>query len=198
MTTLFEMVLVEEKKAIFIHIPHAAGTSMKLLLENHFDIEKINGVHAGFDAVSDKFEKYFKFCIVRNHRDWILSKWCYLIGRQGELNPQIYNFITDTANSFTDFVVWYLSGGDPKLPQFSGFFNWGGENMEKVDKFIKLDENSFDGMSEVSKRLEIEDYNFRQANQNHSITRKAIYDRSSKELVKKHYQREIDFFDFEF
>ncbi len=192
------MVLVEEKKAIFIHIPHAAGTSMKLLLENHFDIEKTGSIHAGLDAIPSEFEDYFKFCIVRNHWDWVFSKWCYLVKRRGELNPQVFNFITDINNSFLDFLAWYLSGGDPRLPQLSGFFNWGGENMKKVDKFIKLDGNRFDRMDEVLRRLGIEEYNFRHANQNHSITRKAIYDRSSKELVKKHYQREIEFFDFEF
>jgi len=192
------MLLIEKEEAIFIHVPHAAGTSIKNLLRRHFETRKIKGIHDGVSVLSEKYSDYYKFCVVRNHWDWILSKWSYLIKNGGELNPRIYNFITDASNSFSDFVAWYLSYESHKLPQLSGFFDWGGKNMKKVDDFITLDGDEFDGMGKIMKKLGIGDYNLHHANQSHAITREAIFDRSAKELVKRHYQKEIKFFGFEF
>ncbi len=192
------MLLIEEEKAIFIHVPHAAGTSMKSLLDRHFETEEIGGIHDGVNVLGDKYSDYFKFCIVRNHWDWILSKWCYLVKKEGELNSRIYDFITDTKNSFSDFVAWYLNYKSPSLPQCSGFFNWGGEGMKRLDGFITFDGNCFDGMDRVLENFEIAEYEIPHFNQNHNITRSAIFNRSSVELVRKHYQKEIDFFGFEF
>lgn len=195
------MLLLPNKNAVFIHIPHSAGTSMSRYLEAHFESEQIFGLHDSAKKLMDtEYEDYYKFCVVRNHWDWILSKWSYVLKKGGELSKHLYDYAVDLDNSFTDFVEWYLSDECPDLSQTHGVFNWTGKHCTLVDDFIKMNRYQFQGLQKILKNLDIEEIgDFPHFNKSgHGNKREGIYTRRSKDIVREHFEEEIEFFDFKF
>ena len=66
----------DDLRAIFIHVPKAAGTSVRRALygTKSFHIPAIRYLAAD----KDRFERYFKFCFVRNPWDRVCSAYHYL------------------------------------------------------------------------------------------------------------------------
>lgn len=101
------MIICDEKKFIFIHIPKNSGTSMsKQLKRTYKDVKLlqkcerkgknigIDKMHLYFDVISEfipknKLDKYLKFCIVRNPYNKLYSAWNFIKERHG------YNNVND-------------------------------------------------------------------------------------------------------
>jgi len=96
-------------ECVFIHIPKTAGTSvLTCLMEeqifrdhaNYLDYKRIDPL---------KFEKYFKFCFVRNPYDRAVSFFEYL-KRGGNQSDDLYfqELIKNVFPTFEGFVLEYL------------------------------------------------------------------------------------------
>ena len=77
-------VINHKHKYIFMHEPHTAGRSIEhALMEYHEGSENFNGNHhiAAIDMIDggwcdeDQFEEYFKFRVIRNPYDWLVTCW---------------------------------------------------------------------------------------------------------------------------
>jgi hypothetical protein len=94
------------RQAIFIHVPKAAGTSVKTELYGRpqYGHRRLAEFHA-YEAA--RTARYFKFGFVRNPWDRLLSAYSYLIGEQGT-NARDDRFaaaLLRPAGDFTGFVT---------------------------------------------------------------------------------------------
>ena len=82
------MVVIHKKKCIFVHIPKCAGTSMEQFLKDYgnnnieyFGVFNNRSLHhlTAYELLMSlrkkKFEKYYRFSIVRNPYDRLLSEY---------------------------------------------------------------------------------------------------------------------------
>ncbi|MEZ9047402.1 sulfotransferase family 2 domain-containing protein [Vibrio cyclitrophicus] len=93
-------------KAIFIHVPKVAGTSVLSLLMQG----KIKRDHLTFREYKQcstlLYDKYFKFCFVRNPFDRFVSTYEYLkAGGNGTTDIYFSNIINNRYKTFEDFVL---------------------------------------------------------------------------------------------
>ena len=86
--------IIEEHKAIFIHIPKNAGTSIETLFANNsFKIQPYK--HADIYEIKNKFpeiyDSYRKFTIIRNPYDKMVSWYFYLKKNLGDYDVIEFN-----------------------------------------------------------------------------------------------------------
>lgn len=83
------VILSDEHRFLFVHIPKTGGTSLTVLLQPHLNPEgrssghgwqseyhTLGRLHDGLThALAARYADYFKFCFVRNPYDWASSAW---------------------------------------------------------------------------------------------------------------------------
>jgi hypothetical protein len=72
-------VILEDKKIIFIHIPRTSGSSIETFFGVHFDAVSVYQKHLRASSikkqVKSEWDSYFKFSIVRNPFDRVVSMY---------------------------------------------------------------------------------------------------------------------------
>ena len=95
-----------ENQAIFIHLPKTAGTSISKALglptSRHVPAEDY------FVSNPNKFARFFKFAIVRNPYDRLLSSYTFL--RDGGMNPDDMQFSQAYVQPFESFEHFLIDG----------------------------------------------------------------------------------------
>jgi len=99
----------DEMKAIFIHVPKAAGMSISsALFETEVGHLRLRDYQL---ADEEKFQRYFKFAFVRNPWDRIVSAYVYL--SRGGMPKYRYDLafkkkVMDPCRSFEQFVMEWV------------------------------------------------------------------------------------------
>lgn len=143
---------IDETRSIFIHIPKCAGTSVaKALYGDDPGHHTADQYHY---ANPVKFERYFKFSIVRNPYDRTYSMYKYLSARAEKYPNTLINKAGKFA-TFEQFVQEWLA--DERLLE-SFLFTWpqmrfvySGQKLA-VDYLIKM-ENLEVGFSKIKARV---------------------------------------------
>ncbi|WP_306253734.1 sulfotransferase family 2 domain-containing protein [Parvularcula sp. IMCC14364] len=95
-----------ENRAIFIHLPKTAGTSVSKALDlpssRHIPAEEYR------KSNPDKFEKFFKFAFVRNPYDRLLSSYAFL--RDGGMNDDDAQFARRYVQIYPSFEHFLIEG----------------------------------------------------------------------------------------
>ena len=81
--------IIEERKAIFIHIPKTAGSALRVYFNDKGDDKYGLSRHDNIDTIKVKFPKhkeYRKFTIVRNPYDRAVSCYFYSLETDLDLN----------------------------------------------------------------------------------------------------------------
>ena len=106
------MALVDKKrKFIFIHIFKCGGNAIRKVLKDDSTCEEIGSGHANARDVKElmgkEYDDYYKFAIVRNPFDWLLSTYYYIVysgyTRHKEKVEQLESF-----NEFPQHYVDYM------------------------------------------------------------------------------------------
>ncbi|WP_200348644.1 sulfotransferase family 2 domain-containing protein [Halochromatium glycolicum] len=149
----------DEKKAIFIHIPKCAGVSVNKKLFGN-----LAGGHTTFNEYSVIFEprlltEYFKFTIVRNPWDRLVSAYFFL--KNGGFDEEDRNWSEKELkyiSSFEDFVkIWLSRSNIWKWPHFRPQYHYMLEKREKVYiDFVAFFENIHEDFSYITSRLEMQ------------------------------------------
>lgn len=189
-------------KFIFIHIPKTSGNSLSLLLKNFIDnvvIQRASkmGEKQGIDILCEKTKKdikhknityykntygekindYFKFAIVRNPYDRMLSFYFWAKGR----NNQTFN-----RNEFIKFIKRNNSFQHKYI-----------DNTFYIIHF----ENLIDELKNIECFKEIIDFNNYPTLNASSNSRKnynEILDKNLKDLIYKKYKKDFELFGYEY
>lgn len=149
----------DKKKFVFIHIPKAAGTSVRVALGEPPTGRRHLPWWVYEAASGEKFKSYFKFTVVRNPISRTLSGYTYMLngGNKTETDMVISSHIKK-YKGFDDFVINGLVKNNLIQhhifkPQVEYVCCWQG-NL-KVDKVLKL-ERLADDFREIAERLGIQ------------------------------------------
>ncbi len=153
---------------------------------NHMTAERIR-----FLIGQDIWDRYFKFTVVRNPFDKLISMF-YFLDKQN--NNQVDP--TKPETEIERFRCWIHNGGEI-IDRDRYLIDW----QECVDNFIRF-ENLHEGMKHVCDRLSISFEpsripTFKKGNRNHRIKIRDYYDQETEQIVKKKYAWELKRFDYD-
>lgn len=195
-----------EKKFIFIHIPKNGGTSINISLRDYCEYppELSAGIrnsnlsieyqkHTALAEIKNSnidIQKYFKFCIIRNPWDRILSLYFHRIEKVKKLS--------DTQHS--DFNSWIQN---VFLNEYLSKKYWKNQieyisidGKVNVDYIIRF-ENYQDGWQQVCQKLKIEKDLVHEYKTNHQKYTQ-YYNKSSIQAVQKIFKKDIELFKYSF
>lgn len=195
-------------KAIFIHIPKAAGTSVRHALYGTKSFHIPATRYLAADRV--RFQRYYKFCFVRNPWDRVCSAFHYLwAARYGD---QAYpddrwasHYLSDIEN-FAEFVV--RLGDDPsfcadvrRYIHFRDQADWvtapGNRTQLLVDfvgRYERLDEDYRSLESRLGVAMPLPSKRVRQDRQDY----RELYDSRMIDIIAQIYSVDIRLFGYEF
>lgn len=186
-------------RCIFIHVPKAAGTSIRSHLGAFSKVRD----HFGYDiyqaANPVRFEKYFKFSFVRNPWDRAVSVYEYL--RNGG-NGKSDQALADQVNEYRDFCEFAndmlttegLHLNKLLRPQFTFLVNPNGQLM--VD-FLGRFENLETDYQRVLDKLNLRG-SIQHLNKGRPRDYRNFYDSKTAELIGRVYKLDAELFDYSF
>jgi hypothetical protein len=198
------MVLCREKKCIFIHIPKTGGTSIEQFIKDHDrNILLLLGVknnrslqHLLASEVKliapYLYKKYYKFSIVRNPYDRLLSEYYWnptinLAYKSGKSKKEFLNSITDIIknNKYYDNIY-----NDHFIPQY--YFLYNNNNKLLVNQIFKYED--LDWVSKyLKKKLNI-NRDFPYLNKNN--IEKENWNDEEKEIIYNLYKNDFLYFGY--
>ncbi len=186
-------------KCIFVHVPKAAGTSVKnTLFPNAVGLTH----HLAMDYRLDnprKFKSYFVFTFVRNPFDRLVSAYNYLM--QGGKNEEDRNF-RDTHlleyDDFGDFVRRGLS-----KPEIATQYHFMQQRLFLVDfngrlivDFIGRFEDIRNDFQEITRELGVE-VELPHKNKSIGDSYQSCYTEELRKIAYRHYKADFDLLDYE-
>jgi len=197
-------------QCIFVHIPKTAGNSINRVFgvgwEDHKDLQRYHG-----EVPPGLFSSYFKFAVVRNPWDRLLSDYNYQRKKSRDKDSKLFVFTErGLKRNFSEWAEIALSQPDYYEPQ-----RWGGAVSPTIHRWSpQIDWISVEGEPRLDfvARLERlpEDFRFisRQlglpaARLPHRNRRlhwhySHYYDRATRQLVGDYYARDIEYFGYDF
>jgi hypothetical protein len=146
----------DDRKVIFVHIPKCAGVSV-----NKAIFGNLAGGHTTFEQYLKIFEPkciadYFKFTIVRNPWDRLVSAYFFLLkGGFNEQERDWFNEELGAYSSFDDFVrSWLNKKNIWKWPHFRPQYHYMLDNKGKVQlDFVGYFENIDEDFAHIIQRI---------------------------------------------
>jgi chondroitin 4-sulfotransferase 11 len=212
------MALLNNKKNyIFFHLYKCGGNSIRNVIKPHLsdvtspnEFEEIGNAHCVPKDIQkiyyeknkkELFDNYFKFTFVRNPFDWLLSTYYYIIKTNHELNSVIKNM------TFYQFLEYYINVmmknenkqlGHNKVVTLYEYIT--DDSGELAVDFVGKYENIQDDMKFVCNKINTQ-YKivpFINVNINRERDYKKYYDAQSINFVKKHFEKDLDYFKYTF
>lgn len=197
------MIISEEKKYIFIHIPKSAGHSIFNLLTSENNMSKIekrwnvilnyvSGAHVCASRLKTRFkgyEEYFKFAFIRNPFDRIVSLYWY-VKQNDPRDKWIYNF-----NNFTEFVYGIDEGIKGDLRKLSDYIC--DDNGNILVDFLGRIENLAEDFKIVANKLNIEG-NLSYHNTSKHKNYRDYYTKDTKKIIEQIFKDDLERFGYEF
>lgn len=202
--------LSHDHRCIFVHIPKTAGNSVNRVFgvgwEDHKDLQRY------YQELSPEvFHRYFKFAIVRNPWDRLLSDYNYQVKKSRAKNSKLFVFSENGARrNFAEWAELALYSPDaynaaewggsvsPHIHRCSPQLDWislqGRAAVDYVARIERLD----DDFRVVTQRLELPDTRLPHRNRRLHWHYSRYYDRSTRDLVAKYYARDIEAFNYDF
>lgn len=191
----------KETGCLFIHIPKAAGTSISHALYG----ENVGHYTAGFykDLSAREYDKYFKFAIVRNPWDRVVSAYKFVKQGGTELVSPLPDddFQSDEFKSFDVFVKNWLTRVDLKKkdvvfqPQYWYVCDDSGQIIvDYIGKLEKLNEVSEVVSKKLGRELIIPELN----KSDRKTDYRSYFDEETKEIVAELYRKDIQLFGYDF
>lgn len=202
-------------KTIFVHIPKAGGTSIEDMLWPDKSTRTENDLWMGFvkpyynkyqtgglqhltssqirtEIGEEIFNRYYKFSIVRNPWDKIVSQYVYM-GKREDLRKFIGMKNKCSFEKYLQLITKKEHVQWKKQLEF--ILDDNGDLL--VDDVFKL-ENMADNVSQLSAKVGVD---FSQLPHNNKGVRKPYreyYTNETKEIVADMYRHDIDYFDYQF
>ena len=185
---------------IFIHIPKTGGNSICKALS----FKKSNGHKPWFEYQDNnyaKFQKYFKFAIVRNPWDRLVSAFFYLKkGGMHNGDKQWAKENIEEYNTFEDFVLGWVNekniySGVHFKPQSYWICD---ENKKIMVDFIARLETIDQDFLFISNKIGSQNKIIKKLNKSSRLNYRKYYDEKTRNIVKNAYKDDIELFGYEF
>lgn len=188
----------DEYRAIFIHIPKAAGTSLTRTLFNrgsrHVPWQEYYRANAG------KFRRYYKFAFVRNPWDRLVSTYSFL--KAGGLDPRDRAWAEQNLSRYRDFDEfvrgWLTAENASRWVHFMPQHNWICDEdqqcrMDFVGRFEHIDRD----FAVVARRIGCT-RPLERGNQSEHHHYSEYYTAETRDMVAAVYATDIRLFEYEF
>jgi hypothetical protein len=190
----------DEKRFIFVQVPKTGGTSLTCalannLLHSHYKLRTWQLVFS-----EDEFNNYFKFAVVRNPWDRLVSAYHYL--KQGGNNPTDRKWGEDNLKNYSNFDEFVKKWINNKnlysyihfIPQFEFVcLSSNAHNLDYLAKFETL-ESDFEF---IKKKLDIKS-NLRHENRSKRESFRKYYTDETRAIVESAYAKDIELFNYRF
>jgi chondroitin 4-sulfotransferase 11 len=107
----------DKSSCIFIHIPKSAGTTVSYALYGgdpwHYSVDECRFID------SEKFDRYYKFAVIRNPISRLVSTYNYA-KTHIEQNPKSSIAFMSKYDSFDDFIMNWLTPENARAHHFFG------------------------------------------------------------------------------
>ncbi|WP_428029105.1 sulfotransferase family 2 domain-containing protein [Ancylobacter sp.] len=197
-----------QHKAILVHIQKTGGTSItslfgesRTLPEKHFSARELRERYG-----CAYWDSYFKFAVVRNPWDRLISWWAMIDARRpawqsGVPQGSFHAHVLDRARTFDEFLVncsGEISDRDGSKSIFRNQIDYlvGEDGKLMVDLVCRF-ERLRDDFEEVKNRTGITGA-LPTVNVSRHANYRTYYTPETRELVAREYARDIAFFGFEF
>ena len=203
-------------KFLFVHINKSGGAIITDNMKLNGNT-KLTGFHRPLKDMlflaeknfSLKKENLYIFTIVRNPWDRMLSM--YLFYHKNNFNsPEFFSTNLDIDNNFNSWIKYIYSNSFDRTKIHSGVniykycfsnqLNWIKDNNDdniNINKILKFENNELDNFFKNEIKLQNYNINTRIHPTKHEHYSK-YYNKESIELVRKHYQEDIDYFSYNF
>jgi hypothetical protein len=199
-----------EHRCIFVHIPKTAGNSVNRVFgvgwEDHKDLQRYFT-----ELPRDVFAGYFKFAIVRNPWDRLLSDYNYQVKKGRARASKLFVYGADGAKrNFAQWVETALTapghyeasdwGGavSPHIHRWSPQVDWISIDGEPRTDYVARLEHLPEDFGAIRRRLDLPPVRLPHRNRRLHWHYSHYYDRATRELVAGYYARDIELFDYEF
>lgn len=195
----FSLRRFDQKSAIFVHVPKAAGTSVALALFGelpyHYSAWQYRVIFG-----RRLFKRYFKFSFVRNPWDRLYSAYSYLkAGGWNDDDRRFYEENLSGLEGFEEFVLAWLSPERLQShmhfrPQHEFVCDRRGRIMLDFLGYFETLQVDFDSIAErigVASALG-------QTNSSPRAGYREVYTPASRERVAELYRKDIQFFGYDF
>ncbi len=189
----------DKRKAIFVHIPKAAGTSVALSIYGELPYHyKAIDYYVIFGRKT--FNDYFKFCFVRNPWDRLYSAYRFLIKGGWDENDKAWALKNIAEyKSFDEFVKGWLTPENLYsymhfIPQYEFVCDHRKRILVDYIGYFETINEDFDticGILNIPAKLE-------HTNKSTELDYKAHYNEETIDIVAKLYQQDIDMFGYSF
>ncbi|BAO76186.1 sulfotransferase family 2 domain-containing protein [Winogradskyella sp. PG-2] len=197
---------------IYVHIHKCAGTSMWNTLNTYpnflcYIARPGRFSHGlGFDEIPDHiWDKAFKFTIVRNPYDRVVSAYKMFKGKQ-------WSNVFNNFSEFVEFIQWcdvdnhnipkfiptntYVKLVDNIIHHCSSFHNpkYRINDMDYIGKLENLNES----LNYIAPYFDVEEINLPQLNATKKDTYRTYYTDRTRSIIEEKYKADIERFDYEF
>lgn len=212
----------DKYKAIFIHVPHTGGSTITKMLGKELKYKKIYK-HAKPENYKKQFpeqwKNYYKFSIVRNPWDMLVSGWSHYpirlymqvkkLKNKNRIDKEDFNnfcilrreqinsdkFYTTIKKDFIDWVKLWIKVVDIKTIKNSQFTSW---FKNGVLNYIIRFEDYTDGLNVVCNNIGFDLKEIPVVNSSIRRSYKDYYDEEIKQIIANIYKDDIEKFKYEF
>jgi len=202
--------IYHQYKCIFVHIPKTAGKSVSIALGFGWPGHKDISQHAG-ELNATVFQNYFKFSVVRNPWDRLVSEYNYQKKKNRPKRDKLHIF--DERGAQRGFADWVRTSfadpmhyrgedwaGDvsPHIHRWSPQVDWISIDGKVAVDFVARLENIDEDFKTILKKIGMPPKPFPWRNSKWHWHYSHYYDPATLELVSKYYARDIEAFGYRY
>lgn len=188
---------LDNKKAIFIHIPKTASSSIRKILNSNDD--KLYSKHRIalnlFYENKQKFTEYYSFAFVRNPFDRLVSAYFYLKSKENKCFTKKY---LEKYSSFKEFVKYFFNRNNIKkqVHLWPQYWFVCGPNKHIIIDYVGRYEAINDDFTYISKRISNETRILPHINRSKHKNWKFYYNSEIANIVYNAYQEDFTLFGY--
>jgi len=183
---------------IFVQVPKTAGGSLRIFLKNYDDSTKLETMagkhHLTACQIRDRlgqdiYKRFYKFSIVRNSWDWLVSLYHYIL----EQSAHPRHDEVKKLQSFEAFVDFEIALGEMRQVDFLT-----DESGNLIVDFVGRFETLHQDVDYLCRKLKLEKQAFPHRNKSSHVDYRKYYNDRTQRLVHQYFQKDIDLFGYEF